>query len=364
MKRYLLATFILCCISSFAIGQRSTFTYSFEKPEIISVENGYSIITVRDCYLDGEEGYPLMPYYGADILVNQRMAIKEVKILSVEFYKEINDIKIQPASKQFPISKGPDKNYKVIPNLVVYGSDNIYPGKIVENIETGFLSGHSIGSFSICPVEYIPSENKIKTIRQIIIEVVSEPSILASTAQKHLSDNTITLSRISKVIENKEDIKHYSYEDCKDADVDLLIISKDNLLSAFDDLVNYKTSTGYIVETVSTESIFSQYSGQDNQDKIRNCIIDYHSNKGLQYVILSGDSDPNNSSQDIIPHRGFYALDDSDIPSDMYYSCLDGTWNDDGDNKWGEPGEYDLYAEVGIGRICVDNASEAGNFIN
>ncbi len=76
----------------------------------------------------------------------------------------------------------------------------------------------------------------------------------------------------------------------------------------------------------------------------------------LEYVILGGDSDPTNSSQDIIPHRGFYAVDDNDIPSDMYYCCLDGNWNDDGDGKWGEPGEYDLYAEVGVGGFVLTTA--------
>ncbi|MEZ5083175.1 MAG: C25 family cysteine peptidase [Bacteroidales bacterium] len=84
----------------------------------------------------------------------------------------------------------------------------------------------------------------------------------------------------------------------------------------------------------------------------------------MEYVILGGDSDPVNVSQNAVPHRGLFALDDEDIPADMYYACLDGSWNDDGDSKWGEAGEFDLYAEVAIGRLCVDNATEIQYFVN
>ncbi len=98
--------------------------------------------------------------------------------------------------------------------------------------------------------------------------------------------------------------------------------------------------------------------------KIRNCIIDYYTNYGTSYVILGGDSDPTDEDDDIVPHRGLYAEGEYDIPSDMYYSCLDGTWNDDGDNAWGEVGEYDVYSEVAIGRVCVGTDAEAENALH
>ena len=100
--------------------------------------------------------------------------------------------------------------------------------------------------------------------------------------------------------------------------------------------------------------------------KIRNCIIDYYTNWGIMSVILGGDADPNNSSNLIVPHRGFWGSvdNDYDVPADMYYSCLDGTWNDDNDNKWGEPNEDDLFEEVSIGRLCVDSQTEVNNMTN
>ncbi|HNQ44021.1 MAG TPA: C25 family cysteine peptidase, partial [Candidatus Cloacimonadota bacterium] len=53
-----------------------------------------------------------------------------------------------------------------------------------------------------------------------------------------------------------------------------------------------------------------------------------------------------------------------DIPADMYYACLDGNWNYDNDNYWGEMPEADLAPELAIGRICYNDDAEIANQIN
>ena len=59
------------------------------------------------------------------------------------------------------------------------------------------------------------------------------------------------------------------------------------------------------------------------------------------------------------------------IPTDLYFSCLDGSWNADGDALWGEgyasasdPGDdVDLLPEVWVGRAPVTNTAEAHAFV-
>lgn len=358
----LLATLVAFVIFSNSFAHEITLTYHFDKPVIKTDNDGYTELIFKNCYNHGEEGYPLLPYYGADILLKQGHEISNIEVLSSTYSKEIFNIKIKPASKQFPISKGPQNGYKVIPNQAIYSLSEFYPSNIIENSNTGFLAGHSIGSFSVCPVNYYPSEKKVKFLEDISIRITTKETSKALDATSFLKHSTLTIERIGKIVENKSLLNKYIYPVTKDEEVDILLITRNSLISDFEEYISFKESTGYIVSTISTEDIYTQYTGQDNQDKIRNCIIDYYENYNLEYVILGGDSDPSNSSQDIIPHRGFFAIDDNDIPSDMYYCCLDGNWNDDGDNKWGESGEYDLYAELGIGRICVDNSTEIQNF--
>jgi len=365
MRKFtILITIALFCIFNTLSAQSITESFSFENPEIITNDDGFSYFEFPNCNNYAVEGNPLLAFYSVDLLIPQGEIIKSVKIISISFSDELNDIRILPASKPFPTSQKVPDDYKPVPNQKIYSSDNVYPNNSVASINTQFLSGHSIGSFSICPVQYFPASNTVKFIENIVVEVETVEDTKAQSAINFLNKNSIIESRIKQIVENPEMLDNYSYDTDDEDDTDLLLITKNSFIPAFEDFVAFKESTGFVVNIVSTEDVYSNYSGQDNQEKIRNCIIDYYENHGITFVILGGDADPNNSSDNIVPHRGFYADSDDDIPSDMYYSCLDGSWNNDGDNKWGELGETDLYAEVGIGRICADNTSEIENFTN
>ena len=102
--------------------------------------------------------------------------------------------------------------------------------------------------------------------------------------------------------------------------MDLLLISNETLINDFDEYVSYKESCGYAVATITIEDIYSNYSGTDNPEKVRNCIIDYYENEGIDYVIMGGDTDGQVPSNAIVPHRGFAVLDDTRLPAEMYFS--------------------------------------------
>jgi hypothetical protein len=132
-----------------------------------------------------------------------------------------------------------------------------------------------------------------------------------------------------------------------------LIITDSTLTSAFDNFVTWKTKKGYNTKVINVSDILTTYSGKDNQDKIRNCIIDYFKNKGCIYVALGG-------KNSIVPYRACYVnVDPYLVPTEMYYADLDGTWDDNNNSQYGEPGDgQDYYYDVWIGRLPVTNASE------
>ncbi|MGC9308893.1 MAG: C25 family cysteine peptidase, partial [Thermoplasmatota archaeon] len=118
----------------------------------------------------------------------------------------------------------------------------------------------------------------------------------------------------------------------------------------------------------------------DTQAQIRRFIKYAYMNWHTDYVLLAGDADLPGTLEysNTVPARYlFCSPDDGDptdsyaqeMPSDVYYSNLDGTFNGDGDNLWGEPndgpngGPVDLRAEVYVGRAPVDNAAEISNFV-
>lgn len=114
----------------------------------------------------------------------------------------------------------------------------------------------------------------------------------------------------------------------------------------------------------------------DTAAKIRNFIRFAYEEYGTEYVLLGGDNET-------IPTRKLYVITPSwfsgylgstqlkcEIPSDMYFGCLNGSWNDDSDEFFGEQKNYsiadeaDFYNEVYIGRAPVDNVNDVLTFVN
>jgi hypothetical protein len=128
-------------------------------------------------------------------------------------------------------------------------------------------------------------------------------------------------------------------------------------------------------------------TGLDEQTMIRNFIIDAYKNWGTRYVLLGGDGDGadegGESGDAIIPARGFWTnatfwaygeewdaeCTPPNIPADMYYSCLDGTFDHNGNGIYGEPDDgpdgddVNLFAHVYVGRAPVDSSTEVSNFV-
>lgn len=104
----------------------------------------------------------------------------------------------------------------------------------------------------------------------------------------------------------------------------------------------------------------------DQPEQIRNFITDAYNNWETDFVLLGGDTN-------VLPYRGLWVDAGSGyayhIPSDMYYQCLDGNYNSDGDGNWGEyndgPGgsDVDLLQEVYIGRASAETPAEMANFV-
>ena len=147
-----------------------------------------------------------------------------------------------------------------------------------------------------------------------------------------------------------------------------VIITSGTYYDHFLPLVRWKTNKGIPTKIVNITDITSDpdYNDVDNPAEIRNFIADAYQNWNTEYVLLGGDTD-------IIPIRGIYVdagICADDIPSDLYYGCLDGPYNNDGDARWGEEndgaggGEVDLVAEVYIGRVPVGSTLQVDAVVN
>jgi hypothetical protein len=185
----------------------------------------------------------------------------------------------------------------------------------------------------------------------------------AARAVLAIGVSAATRDAVAAAVENADALSEYEGPPAgRSGDpLDYLIVCPDGLAAAFEPLAAWKTMKGVRAGIVTLEDIYANpaYSGADAAAEVRNCIAALHAERGVAWVLLGGDTD-------LVPARNAYdPVYNQGLPCDLYYADLDGTWNGDGDARWGEPVDdgVDMYADVYVGRAPVENVGEAEAFV-
>lgn len=354
--------FILILLVSTVLFANETVYYEFSYPKL-SHEDKYTIIEIDGCIISGEEGTPALPMKACNVLLGSGEAAIRLKINKINYYKDEHNFRVKPCGRPVQLSMMERVSSEVIEGSV-YSEDSIYPAENHTQISTGFLRGHSIAYFSLCPVEYNPVTGQVRFVKNIELELITIADVKARESAQYYRHDRSTKERLEKLVDNPEVVDNYHNSQVnRIQEYDILLISSEELAETYAEYLNYKESCGYYTLLITVEDIESSYTGIDRQSKIRNAIIDIYQDCGISYVILAGDSNPENPVLDVIPHRGFFGEAgnsiDNDIAADMYYGCLDGSWNNNNNSIWGELSECDPFAEVNVGRLSSEYPVEA-----
>ncbi len=152
--------------------------------------------------------------------------------------------------------------------------------------------------------------------------------------------------------------------------VPYVIITNEAMAAEFQRLADHKTARGLPTMVVTREFIAANYrNGADIQETMRMFVRDAYQKWGTEFVMLGGDSDilpPRYVTNTLYPAGG-----STDIPVDLYFQCLDGNWNANGNSLYGEPGstnvvsdDADFAEEVAIGRAPVATPAQAAVFVD
>jgi len=317
-----------------------------------------------------EKNQAAVPFIIANIIIPQGEKLasfdlqfdRELTKQSAEFeiingFKPISSDNIPIAideSKILPVF--PEQDYEVLGTQRYFGYDilmiNLYPYKYNHlKKEVSYYSHYSIN------VEFVKDENR-----------ATEQNLMLQKSNKIYDD-------LANIVINPEEF--YSYQKSYVASTrnlpdpnspfSYLIITGESKMDYFQEFIQRKNEMGNTVGIFSTESIYENYEGLDNSDKIRNFIIDAYQVYGtteteLEYVLLGGDDE-------IIPIRGVYgevgSTVDFHMPCDLYYSCLDGNWDANNNEVYGESSDnVDMLPEIAVGRIPAESNEQFQNFFN
>lgn len=330
---------------------------------IISSVDKYTLIRFNQSFLSGKAGEPAMPYQQVNLLLPPGQTAVSVKFSGEGLTEIPGEYTVYPYQYNRPLSEGESAGEGFMINDLIYRRNTALPSGPTGKLTTQYLHGYPVACCTFTPLVFNPALKKIWYYKEVKITIQTRNDKRVSS---HLPVSTTIAARqiIRKFIQNPEVLSFYPPVTSDTADYEVLIVAPDIFSGHFINLIDEYFVRGMKSKVIKTETIYADYPGQDSQEKIRNCIIHEYLNNHIKHVLLAGDVE-------LVPARGFWAqvqssslYVDYNIPSDLYYAALDGNWNTDGDDKWGEPGEDDLLPELSVGRFTVNTTGELDNIIN
>ncbi len=331
----------------------------------------YVRVHVDDCDLLQRVGAPVLPFQTVRLLLPpaERLVSLEVDLLQPPATIPLLG-QVEPG--RMPRVTAVDGNVGTpgldVPDPAIYSAAAPYPAAWAELASVQRLAGYDLAFIRVYPVRYAPALGELHFAPRLRVTITTEASTASPPSPEPIIPSQAAASdHIASWVDNAEALEaHASRSIARQSgdSVDYLLITRSNLTAAFQPLVELKTQAGLTVKVETVEAITNNVPGLDIPEKIRNFIRAAYTNWGITYVLLGGDAAT-------VPCRYAYIPVGSIVrspilPTDLYYACLDGSWNSDGDNRWGEAtdgeggGAVDVLAEVYVGRLPVDTPAEVG----
>jgi hypothetical protein len=394
MRHFRIRVFVLICIcfaygTSFAKEQLVEvvntanlikLTYNFAVPEI-QTENGISIVTVNGVGNIGEPGNPLLPVYPSQIVLPQGATVKSFSVNGKAIGVDGKYV-IKHANFLQPLSAF-DKTLVTPQNEEIYNLKSAYPAQLGYAKNVGKKFGYSILPFNLNPVSYIPADGKISYYKELTVSIELSYDKNAANGALVAEPTEVQLNDLYAIADDISSVKTYTVNADKSKNLTLpallfdyvVIMPEDFDEIAVNNLMTYhRNYNDYSITNVTIEWIESSYTGTrpdggtDTQTKIREFVDDAYRQWGIRYIMMVG-------GESIIPCRKLHAevnLGDSvaEIPADMYFGCLDGTFDYNANGVYGESDDgvdgddVDLFAEVYVGRAAVASSEEFSYLVN
>ncbi|KYK24510.1 hypothetical protein AYK24_05995 [Thermoplasmatales archaeon SG8-52-4] len=387
-----------------------TFYFSFSDPEIQEIiigDESFDKITVNGLTNTFNFNEPCLPMKPVKILLPYGQNFDDLSIETSEKISLGNNYNIELGQHLAPVTTEYELPKQSIQNNYV----GIYPGKQYSIIGTYSFRGYKVLFVNLHPVQYEKESGEIYFYKNMDLLIKTKHSSYQRSYRGLLQDREV----IVDMVDNPYTIGTYPKPVSLNETFEYIIITSQDFSKStkryysFQDLIQSKINKGLTAGIFTVEDIISnpdfEVNGSwgdnnpsnpfynspiigdveqfnDEQARIRNFIRYAYTELGTKYVLLGGDADFSDESQNIVPVRCIYAnetglplsdewFEEDDIPSDVYYACLDGNFNYDGDERWGEDeigndeadiDEADLLSEVWVGRACIDSEDDISNF--
>jgi hypothetical protein len=361
----LIIVMIICLPSLLSFSQETARVYTFDDP-VISEIRGHSVVRFPGAGLFGEPAKPVMPFYPVRLMLPPGTKAAGIEIEWMDPVTLPGRYELLPQQAYRPVSY--EGTPEFLKDSAIYLMGSPFPGQVNYEVSTHYMNGVGFALSAFTPLSYIPSEGRLTYYRKVRVKVRTETGVAPARALDNLHTTPSILSRVRQYAQNPEALDSYlsgRSNPPRTGEYRYLMITTATFAPELDTLIRFYEDIGILARCYTLDYIDTAATGSDMQEKIRNFITEEYQDNAIEYVLLGGDNG-------VIPYRGFYCtvlsggsyLTDYGIPSDLYFSALDGSWNDDGDSRWGEPGEDDLLPEVAVGRMTFSDTAELHNMLH
>jgi hypothetical protein len=361
--RLVSSSILLLLLGAFAGAGELTLDYAFERPVISTVRIGditYHRVVMEGASNSGPVGSPALPVSGARILLPLGVRVAGIEVIAAERVLLGSDLLVEPVGEPYPLIEGPGSVGLPTPDPAIYSSGDRYPEASFQEIGVQPFRGYQILVLRLQPVDYIPATGELSYSPSLRVVVETEDTDNVPALYRGLAQDA---SEARRRVDNPEVVASYDAAGTSGGRAyDMLILTTDALAASFVPLKAYHDSQGLATEIHTVTEV-----GSSDPAAVRDYIRNAYLTDGIDYVLIGADDD-------IIPAQNLYVDSlwgevELAMPGDIYFGCLDGSWNGDGDSRIGEPtdgdggGDVDMTAEVFVGRCAAGDATEAGRFV-
>ncbi len=344
------------------------FRYEASRFRLATLSDGTTRITLSGATRDYTPGHPDLPLVAERVELPPGTRLAGVRLLETSTAPLADGVRVPSAERPRQNLDGLDRT---APDPEIFGSAGFVPAEPVRVGAQGFQRGRTVAYVIVAPARWSPSTGALERLERVRVELVLEPDAARPLERERVvpewePGSAGTTRAALPRPRTAEPFKATQLPSVQGSPVEYVIVTSDEMAPAFQRLADWKTATGVPAVVRTMSFIQQQYPrGADDAERVRAFLRDAYTRWGTKWVLLGGDTE-------VIPTRlgytTYYVPGGEYIATDLYYSCLDGTWNADGDSLYGEgrvsyPVAYgdscDLLPEVYVGRLPAVTAAEA-----
>ena len=233
------------------------------------------------------------------------------------------------------------------PNPAIYQSAEPYPANVARWTGTSYRHDSTFVQVLVYPVRYTGAEQRLEVCREVKVKVEGWTNSEARSQKLEArSPDAVSGQRLA------------------DSGFEYVIVTGEGYDSVFQRLADWKTQKGVPAVVRTVEWMYANYPGRDQAEQVRNYLKTLP-DSGVRYVLLAGDVD-------VVPFRKAFAMNcewgsmvrEDSLPCDLYFADLDGSWDANGNNVFGEVDDsVDLYADLSVGRAPVSDMTQAQTLV-